>query len=152
MLEYIHMEHEKKKILLIDDNEIVRLMFSNVFWLHGLGDKYELTTVGSVGEAFTFINNVATRPHIVFTGLVMPFEKEGKISTSAEAGFSLLRQIKSTPETKSIRVIIFSGYNEDEYRSQALSLGAEMYLKKGENMPQDLIQIIRSLDTAPTPQ
>ena len=76
----------------------------------------------------------------------MPFTKDGKKETSAEAGFSLLRRIKGTQSTQSIRVVIFSGYNEEEYRSQAMSLGAEMYLQKGENMPQDLIQIIRSFD------
>ncbi len=140
------MEAPKKKILLIDDNEIVRLMFSNVFWLHGLDDKYELNTVGSIGEAFVFIENPTTKPDIIFTGLVMPFEKDGKKETSAEAGFSLLRRIKGDPATQSIRIVIFSGYNEQEYREQAISLGAEMYLQKGENMPQDLIQIIRSFD------
>ena len=90
MIEYVTMEPHKKKILLIDDNEIVRLMFSNVFWLHGLDDKYELTTVGRIEEAYIFITNPATRPHIIFTGLVMPFEKNGRVETSAEAGFSLL--------------------------------------------------------------
>lgn len=140
------MDAPKKKILLIDDNEIVRLMFSNVFWLHGLDDKYELNTVGTIDEAFTFIDNSSTRPDIIFTGLVMPFTNDGKKETSAEAGFSLLRRIKGDQSTESIRVVIFSGYNEEDYRTQAMSLGAEMYLQKGENMPQDLIQIIRSFD------
>ena len=73
------MEQPKKKILLVDDNEIIRLMFANIFWLHGLDDKYELTTVSSMSEASVFIANPATRPNIIFTGLVMPFEKNGKI-------------------------------------------------------------------------
>lgn len=140
------MEQPKKKILLIDDNEIVRLMFSNVFWLHGLDDKYELNTVGTIDEGFVFISNPSTKPDIIFTGLVMPFKKDGKMETTAEAGFSILKSIKENPETKSIRVIIFSGYNEEDYRAKALGLGAEMYLQKGENMPQDLIKIIRSFD------
>lgn len=140
------MEQQKKKILLIDDNEIVRLMFSNVFWLHGLDDKYELNTVGTIDEGLVFISNTSTRPDIIFTGLVMPFKKDGKMETTAEAGFSILKSIKENPETKSIRVIIFSGYNEEDYRAKALGLGAEMYLQKGENMPQDLIKIINSFD------
>src|SRR3989344_147922 len=141
------MEQPKKKILLVDYNEIIRLMFANIFWLHGLDDKYELTTVSSMSEASVFIANPATRPNIIFTGLVMPFEKNGKIETSAEAGFSLLKRIKTDPETQSIRVVVFSGYDEDEYRTQALALGAEAYLTKGENMPQDLLQLIRSFDS-----
>lgn len=141
------MEQSKKKILLIDDNEIVRLMFSNIFWLHGLNDEYELNTVGTIREAWTFIENYSTSPDIIFTGLVMPFEKDGKIETSAEAGFSLLKKLKADPLTQKIRIIIFSGFSEEEYRTQALALGAEMFLKKGENMPQDLIEIIRSFGT-----
>jgi len=141
------MESKKKKLLLIDDNEIIRLMFSNIFWLHGLDDKYKLTTVSSTSEASVFIANPATCPNIIFTGLVMPFEKNGKIETSAEAGFSLIKRIKEDPKTKHIRVVIFSNYNEEEYRTKAFALGAETYLAKGENMPQDLIQIIRSFDT-----
>jgi CheY-like chemotaxis protein len=145
------MESRKKKLLLIDDNEIVRLMFSNVFWLHGLDDKYDLTTVGSTEEAMVFVENPATRPDIIFMGLVMPFQKNGKTETSAEAGFSMLKRIKSDPQTKQTRIVIFSSFNEEEYRAQALALGAEMYLKKDENMPQDILKIIRALDTdAPT--
>lgn len=141
------MESQKKKLLLIDDNEIIRLMFSNIFWLHGLDDKYELTTVSSMSEASIFISNPTTCPDIIFTGLVMPFEKNGKIETSAEAGFSLLERIKGDPKTKHIRVVVFSDYNEEAYRTKAFALGAETYLTKGENMPQDLIQVIRSFDT-----
>lgn len=147
MIEYTAMEPIKKKILLIDDNEIVRLMFSNVFWLHGLNDNYELNTVGRIDEAFKFIEDPSTKPDIIFTGLVMPFEKDGNVETTAEAGFSLLKKLKADPSTQNIRVIIFSGYNEEEYKTQALALGAEMYLKKGENMPQDIIEIIRSFDS-----
>lgn len=144
------MESQKKKLLLIDDNEVVRLMFSNIFWLHGLDDKYELVTIAQVDAAETLLSNPALRPDIVFMGLVMPFTKNGKIETSAEAGFSVLKRIKDDPTTKAIHVVIFSGYDEPEYREKALALGAETYLKKDENMPQDLIRIIRSFssDTA----
>ncbi|SRR3989344_9688486 len=141
------MESQKKKLLLIDDNEVVRLMFSNVFWLHGLDDDYEFTAVGRLEEAEKVISDPTTRPDIVFMGLVMPFTKDGKTETSAEACFSMLRRIKDDPATKSIRVIIFSSYDEVAYREQVLALGAEMYLKKSESMPQDIIELLRSLNT-----
>lgn len=137
---------QKKKILLIDDNEVVRLMFSNVFWLHGLNEKYELVTLARTSEAEILLTNPALRPDIIFMGLVMPFSKNGRTETTAEAGFSILKRIKDDPETKSIRVIIFSSYDEEEYRAQALALGAEMYLRKEENMPQDLIKVIESFN------
>lgn len=147
MIECIAMDSPKKKLLLIDDNEIIRIMFSNIFWLHGLDDKYELIASDSISKAMTFLENPSTRPDIIFMGLVMPFEKDGKIETSAEAGFTMIRAIKGTPDYQKIRIVVFSSYDDEEYRAQALALGAEKYLKKGENMPQDLIEIIRSFDT-----
>lgn len=138
---------QKKRLLLIDDNEVVRLMFSNIFWLHGLDEKYNLVTIAHVDEAETLFTNPALRPDIVFMGLVMPFTKNGKVETSAEAGFSMLKRIKEDPVTSQIRVVIFSAYEEEGYREKAMSLGAEAYLKKDENMPQDIIRTIQSFDT-----
>lgn len=140
------MTDKKKKILLIDNNEIVRIMLSNLFWLHGLDEKYELATIARMEDAERIISDVNTRPDIIFTGLVMPHTKDGKTRTSADAGFSLLHFIKDNPETKNIHVIIFSSYGEKEYQDQALALGANMYLKKSDNMPQDLINVITSFD------
>ena len=139
------MKETRKKLLLIDDNEVVRIMFSNLFWLHGLDEDYELKTVTRVEDAEPIIANPATRPDVVFTGLVMPFDKNGKKTTSPEAGFSLLKRIKEDPATKNVCVVIFSSYGEKEYKDQALALGAELYLEKSENMPQDLINAISCL-------
>ena len=136
------MTEQQKKILLVDDNEIVRIMFSNLFWLHGLDEQYELTTVSNIESAEALIKNPATRPDIIFTGLVMPHTKNGKVETTPEAGFSLLKYVKENPDTKDICVVIFSSYDDKEYQEQALALGADKYLKKSDNMPQDLINSI----------
>jgi len=141
------MNPAKKKILLVDNNEFTRLMFSDIFWLHGLDDECEFSVATTVEEALPIINAEATRPDVVFTGLVMPIEKNGKTEISAEAGFSLIEKIKSNPETKSVRVVVFSDYDEEGYREHAKTLGAEMYLKKDSSIPQDLIRIVHSLDT-----
>lgn len=139
------MENKKTKILIIDDNEIIRMMFSNIFWLHGLDDTYELGTVGRVDEALERIADTSTRPDIIFMGLVMPFEKGGKVTPSAEAGFSIIKRVKEDAELSRIRIIILSGYQDTEYQQKALEMGAERYLKKSESMPQDILEVIRSL-------
>lgn len=135
---------KKVKVLLVDDNEIIRMLFSNIFWLHGLDDQYELATVSRIEDARTQIDDPNTRPDIIFTGLVMPFEKGGKVSPSAEAGFSLISYIKQNPALSHIRVIVFSGYSDDALKEKSLALGAEQYLRKDENIPQDIINIIRA--------
>lgn len=139
------MNDKKIKILLVDDNDIVRLMFSNIFWLHGLDEKYELLTVSHTEEAENIINSPTTKPDIIFMGLVMPQEKEGRISVSAETGFRFLEHIKKDPSLSIIRVIIFSSFDDEDFKERALALGAERYLKKSESMPQDIIEAIYSL-------
>lgn len=142
------MDNQKKKILLIDDNEVMRIMFSNIFWIHGLDDQYEITAIGNITEAEAILADKATRPDFILTGLVMPFEKDGRTTTSAEAGFTILKRVKEDPELAHIRVIIFSSYEDEEYQKKALALGAERYLKKKESLPQDIVQLIRSFEVS----
>ena len=150
MVECRNMTNQKKRILLIDDNEVMRMMFSNIFWLHGLDDEYELETISSISQAEERFADHTKTPHIIFTGLVMPFEKDGKTVTSAEAGFTLLKRIKDDPKLSHIRVVIFSSFDDQEFREQAMTLGAYQYLNKSDSMPQDIIQTIRTIsaDTA----
>ncbi len=139
------MENKKIKILIIDDNEIIRMMFSNIFWLHGLDDTYELNTVARVDEALKQIDDPSSRPDIIFMGLVMPLEKGGKITPSVEAGFTIIKHIKESSELSRIRIIVLSGYQDAEFKQKALDMGVERYLKKSESMPQDILELIRSL-------
>ncbi len=144
MLEYIYMEQQKIRVLLVDDNEVMRIMFRNIFWLHRLGDEYEITTVSTIHEAEEILTNPEKIPHIIFTGLVMPFTKDGGTVTSAEAGFTLLKRIKNDPVLSLSKVIIFSGYEDESFHQEALSLGAYQYLHKKESLPQDIIEAIKS--------
>lgn len=139
------MDNKKIKILLVDDNDVIRLMFSNIFWLHGLDERYELLTVSHTEEAEVVVTNPATKPDIIFMGLVMPQEKEGKVSVSAETGFRFLERVKKDPALSHIRVIIFSSFGDEDFKERALALGAERYLKKSESVPQDIIETINSL-------
>ena len=140
-------EIKKKKILLVEDNQVVRLYFSDIFWIHGLGDKYELKTCDSVEQAQKIIDDVEIRPDIIFSGLVMPMIKDDKVEVTAEAGLSLIKKIKSNPELKKIKVIIFSGYDQKKNRDSVRMAGADAFLVKHENMPTELVAFIEKLDT-----
>lgn len=137
----------KTKILLVDDNEIIRIYFRDVFWIHGLDDKYDLSVTESVEKAEKLIDDPKTRPEIVFCGLVMPLKQGDKTVVTPLAGFSLLEKIKSDPELKKIKVIIFSGHNEKKYRDRAHKLGVNSFLVKHENMPRELVEFIENLHT-----
>lgn len=137
----------KTKILLVDDSEIIRIFFHDIFWIHGLEENYDLQIVDNIEAAKKIINDPEKKPDIIFSDLVMTIIKDGKKIATSEAGLSLLKEIKSNPATKNIKVIIFSGYNDKETRDQALEAGADMYLAKEEHLPQDLIKVLEGLHT-----
>lgn len=138
-------ESNKIKILLVDDDEMVRIYFRDIFWIHGLEYKYELSTVENIKKAEGLINDPQTRPQIVFLDLVMPMEYQGKIITTPEAGFTLLKKIKSDPQLKNIIVIVFSGHEDEKLQKQAKDLGAETYLIKGDNLPKELVEFVEKI-------
>ena len=137
------MNNENKiKVLLIDDDEMIRIYFQDIFWIHGLDNKYELAVINNIKKAEDIINNPSTKPDIIFMDLVMPIEKDGRIITTPEAGLSLLKKIKDDEQLKKIKVIIFSGHDEESVKNQVKKLGAENYLIKGSNLPKELIEFI----------
>ncbi|MBI5147779.1 MAG: response regulator [Parcubacteria group bacterium] len=135
-------ETEKPKILLVDDNEMVRIFFRDIFWLHGLEKKYDLEISGEINAAEKIIKDPARRPSVLFLDLVMPMAKGERLEKTEEAGFGLLKKIKADPGTKNTRVVIFSSHRGDDFQKKAAELGADLYLVKGENLPQDLVRTI----------
>ncbi|MDI6717590.1 MAG: response regulator [Patescibacteria group bacterium] len=136
---------QKIKVLLVDDNEIIRIFFRDIFWLHGLDEKFELIIADGLEPAKKYINDAATRPDIIFLDLMMPMEKNGSKITSAEAGLSLLREIKNNADLKNIKVVIFSGHTDKNAIEEAKKIGADMYLAKEEHLPQDLMKVIDNI-------
>ncbi len=138
------METQKKqKILLVDDNELARIYFREVFWLHGLEYCFDLVMAESLDQASQMLEHEATRPDIIFLGLVMPIKVGAHTVTTPEAGFNMLRLIKTNPALKQIKVIIFSAFDNLEYQETAKKLGADAYLVKGQNLPGDILDFIQ---------
>ena len=135
-------QKNKQKLLLVDDNELTRIYFREVFWLHGLEYKYDLQMTETVEQAAKLVENEATRPDIIFLGLVMPMKINGTTVTTPEAGFNILRKVKSDPNLRRIKVVIFSAFDKQEYKDEAKKLGADAYLVKGQNLPQDILQFM----------
>lgn len=136
---------QKIKILLVDDDEMVRIYFRDIFWIHGIDNKYDLTVVDNLKKAEEIIDNPETCPAILFLDLVMPVEINGQIIISPEAGFGLLKKIKSDPNLKKIKVIVFSGHTEEALQKEAEKLGAETYLIKGSNLPKELVEFVEKI-------
>lgn len=136
---------KKIKILLVDDDEMVRIYFRDIFWIHGLDNKYEFNVAENIEKAEKIIGEPQNRPDLMFLDLTMPIEKDGRVSVSPEAGLKFLEKIKNDPSLKKIKVIVFSGHSEPALQYQAKQLGAENYLIKGNNLPMELITFVEKM-------
>ncbi|OGM92701.1 hypothetical protein A2333_01710 [Candidatus Wolfebacteria bacterium RIFOXYB2_FULL_49_7] len=136
---------DKINILLVDDNEVIRIFFKDIFWLHGLEEQFHLEIATGVDEAMAILHDPTKKVDVIFLDLVMPIKKDGKDITTSEAGMSVLRTVKSDPTMSHIRVIVFSGYTDKKDIEEAKKSGADMYLAKEEHLPQDLVRIFDGL-------
>jgi CheY-like chemotaxis protein len=104
---------DKKKILIVDDEPIVRKLLKKV-----LGDAYIILEAENGKEAL----HVATaqKPDLILMDIKMP----------KMAGFSACRHIKNNSITKEIPVIMITGLDNEFYKKYSLELGADEYITK----------------------
>lgn len=138
------MEKTKTKILLVDDDDLIRMYFRDIFWVHGLESQYEILIADGPEQARDLIKNKKTRPNLIFLDLVMPRSKGG-VESTWKTGLELLKFVKTTPDFKDIKAVIYSGINDSFVRKEAEALGATTYLLKGENLPKDIIELTKKL-------
>ncbi len=118
----------QKKILLVDDEEIIRKSFLKDFEY----ENYAVTTAASGKEAITMLEN--DRFDIVLTDLVM----------QEIDGIDVLNKAKKlNPESITI---ILTGYGDMASAIEALRLGADDYLLKPCDADELLLRIARCLE------
>jgi DNA-binding NarL/FixJ family response regulator len=133
------------RILFVDDDEMMRIFFRDVFWIHGAEHRYDLQIASTVDEAEKILRDPEKRPSIVFMDLVMEREVNGHVEKSPDVGFGLLKEITTDPSLKGIKAVVFSGHSEEEFKREAAQLGAAAYLVKGEQLPKELLECVNSL-------
>lgn len=126
---------ETIKILLIDDDEFIRILIKDIFWVHGKG-KFEVYEAKNIEEGKKILEE--KKPDLIFLDLMF---KENGLKTISS--FNFLEEIKSNPKTKEIKVIVFSGFSD--LKKRALELGADAFLLKGEYLPKELFQIAQEI-------
>lgn len=136
----------RKKILLVDDDEMMRIFLRDIFWVHGKDDKYHINAVANIDEAKKFLSNPAEIPDIIFLDLMMP---GGGSETSLRLDRSLefLKEVKTTPAYTKVHVVVFSGQRDSGIKETVKNLGADDYLVKGDLMPKEIIEFVDKLRT-----
>jgi DNA-binding NarL/FixJ family response regulator len=136
------MPQKKFKILLVDDDEIIRIYFHDIFWMYGFENRCELTVAGDLDQAETIVADPDRRPDIVFLDLVLPKKDGDRTVMDPKNSFAFLDRIKTDSATKHAAVFIFSSHSEGEYQKEAMKRGAAGFIHKEQTLPKDIVAIV----------
>lgn len=125
------------KIMLVEDDKSLR----EIYGVRLLAEGYDIVSAGDGEEALAMA--IKERPQLIVSDVMMP-----KIS-----GFDMLDIIRSTTETKDIKVIMMTALSSEEQRTRGESLGADRYLVKSQVGIEDVVRVVHEvLDDAGTVQ
>ncbi|MCL1813247.1 MAG: response regulator [Treponema sp.] len=122
---------EKKKILLVDDDEI-HLTTAELF----LKDEYEIHKTQSGAEALEFLQNNKPAPKLIMLDVMMPNMN----------GWEVFKKIRAIDFLKNIPIVFLTSEDDEEDKKRAQKLGAADYIIKPFNFT-DLKRRIKDVIT-----
>jgi DNA-binding response OmpR family regulator len=118
-----------KKIVLVEDDEMMARMYRKVFSLGG----FEITIASDGKAGLRRIKEIM--PDLVILDVMMP-----KMN-----GMEVLNELKRNSKTKDIMVVMLTNLSIPEEIRFALEKGAISYLIKCENEPRKVFEVVRKL-------
>jgi len=123
------MEVNMTKIMLVEDDKSLR----EIYGVRLLAEGYEIISAGDGEEALAMA--VKEKPDLILSDVMMP-----KIS-----GFDMLDILRSTPETKDIKVIMMTALSSEDQRARGETLGANRYLVKSQVGIEDVVRTVHDV-------
>ena len=120
------------KIMLVEDDNNLRALYGERLMAEG----YDIVSARDGEEALAMA--VKEKPQLVISDVMMP-----KIS-----GFDMLDILRSTPETKDVKVIMMTALSQVEDKDRADKLGANKYLVKSQVTLEDVVRRFEPGDEA----
>jgi CheY-like chemotaxis protein len=117
------------KILLVEDDKSLR----EIYGVRLMAEGYEIVSAGDGEEALAMA--IKERPNLIVSDVMMP-----KIS-----GFDMLDILRSTTETKDVKVIMMTALSSDDQRARGESLGADRYLVKSQVGIEDVVRTVHDV-------
>jgi len=120
--------HNPRRVLLIDDSEVSRLVCETLLVAEG----YDMRTVETLAELQQTLREWP--PDVILTDMQMP----------GLTGVQVCQQLKSNPDTLRIPVVLYSSLPEEELAVAALRCGADAFVCKArrhEDLPVRLREI-----------
>lgn len=117
------------KILLVEDDSNLREIYGARLEAEG----YKIFSANDGEEALAVA--VKEHPDLIITDIMMP-----KIS-----GFDMLDILRSTPETKDVKVIVMTALSQDEDKQRGKDLGADYYIVKSQVTLDDVVRVVQEI-------
>jgi CheY-like chemotaxis protein len=125
------------KILLVEDDNALR----EIYGTRLVAEGYDVVSAAD-GEA-ALAMAIKEHPDLILSDIMMP-----KVS-----GFEMIDILKSTTETKDIKIVVMTALSNDSQRERGESLGVDRYLVKSQVGIEDVVTAIHELlgdaDSAP---
>lgn len=115
--------------MLVEDDTSLREIYS----IRLAAEGYEIISAGDGEEALAIA--VKEKPDLILSDVMMP-----KIS-----GFDMLDILRSTPETKDIKVVMMTALSSEDQRKRGEALGADRYLVKSQVGIEDVVNVIHEV-------
>jgi CheY-like chemotaxis protein len=117
------------KILLVEDDKSLR----EIYGVRLLAEGYDVVSASDGEVALAMA--IKERPALIITDVMMP-----KIS-----GFDMLDILRSTTETRDIKVIVMTALGSEENKDRGERLGADRYLVKSQVGIEDVVNTVHEL-------
>ena len=118
----------KTKIVLVEDDEIL----SKVLYIE-LGDSGFEVMQAFDGEAGLELVR-SQKPDLVLLDLILP----------KKHGFEVLAELKKSPDTSGIPILILTMLGSDEDIKKGLQLGADDYIVKSQHAVAEIVEKVKS--------
>ncbi len=138
------MDEQKKKIkiLIIDSNEMMRIYFRDIFWIHGRGNEYEVLTAASIPEAEKIVFDKSIGIDTIFLDIMMSSKKSHISAFEVARCVEFVTKIKSNKEFSCVKIILYSAYSEETLKENLSKIGIDGFLVKGESTPKEIIAYV----------
>lgn len=117
------------KILLVEDDKSLR----EIYGVRLLAEGFDIVSAGDGEEALAMA--IKEKPTLIISDVMMP-----KIS-----GFDMLDILRSTTETRDIKVIMMTALSSDDQRTRGEQLGADRYLVKSQVGIEDVVRTVHEV-------
>lgn len=121
------MEGAKKKILLVEDDETLAMVYQQRLELEGFEVKHSTNGEQALSDAVEF------KPDLVLLDVMMP-----KLN-----GFDVLDILRNSPQTRNTHIIMLTALSQPKDAERAKELGADDFLVKSQVVISDVVARIK---------